>query len=68
MIQLLSEIAVAVDGVGVPVGAATVNVVFVGQVTLTRLDGGLTVTVGVPVHVDETTKSSTVASSPLLFN
>ncbi len=62
------EVAVAVTTVPVPVGFATVKVVLVGHVTATRAGGGLIVTVGVPVHVAGTVRSSIVASSPLLLS
>lgn len=64
----LSEVAVAVTGVPVPVGGATVKVVFVGQVTLESVGGALTVTVGIPVQVAGIVRSLMVASSPRLFS
>jgi hypothetical protein len=63
----LSEVAVAVTGVPVPVGVATVNVVFAGQVILESAGGALTVTVGVPVQVAGIVRSLIVASSPRLL-
>lgn len=64
----VSTVAVAVTGVPVPVGGATVNVVPVGQVTAERTGGALTVTVGVPVQVDGIVRSLIVASSPRLLS
>jgi hypothetical protein len=49
-VPVLSEIAVAVVPGNPPVGGVTVNVVLTGQLTLTSAGGGVTVTVGVPVH------------------
>lgn len=61
-------VAVAVTGVPVPVGGATVNVVPAGQVIAERTGGALTVTVGVPVQVDGIVRSLIVASSPRLLS